>query len=285
MTETRSTVVRRLSNELKPLVRILLLDPKPHSRSILKSFLRNLSLVQSVHERASATDILQSLGEFPVHLVMLDQDLGKETGISVIRAIRNSTLERKPRFMLMANEISQAQRQEAAELGVRTILTRPYDVNTLEKSVLEALGATTGDIQAVRSRTDLLRKVPAFAGFTDLELARLLKLCPLVRVPASQSIYAPGHASRSAHVIVAGQVQIYMDETDPRPVSTLGTGDCFGEAAMIHAGKRRLGARAMVDSWIMEVPHSVFVKEEEVAALKLVRQIALQVLTKMYAFS
>jgi DNA-binding NarL/FixJ family response regulator len=285
MTETRSTVVRRLSTEVKPIVRILLIDPKPHSRSILKGFLRNLSVVQSVYERASTADVIHSLTESPVHLVMIEHDLGQETGLAVIRSIQASALQRKPRFMLMAGQMSEAERREATELGVRTILARPYDINTLERSVLEALGATNGDIQVVRSRTEQLRRLPAFAGFSDLELARLLKLCPLMRVPANQSIYVPGHSGRSLYLIVAGQVHILQGESEARPIALLQPGECFGETAMVHPGKRRLGAQAVTDSWVMEVSHAVFCKEEEPVVLKFVRQLALQFLLRMHAFS
>jgi CheY-like chemotaxis protein len=285
MTEMRSTVVRRLSSEVKPVVRILLVDPRPQSRAILKSFLRNLSVVQAVYERSTTAELVQGLAETPVHLLILEQDLGKETGLSVIRGIQNSELARKPRFMLIAGAMSDAERREASELGVRSVLSRPYDVNSLERSVLEALGATTGDIQALRTRMEHLRRVPSFGGFSDLELARLVKLCPMIQVPTGQSIYIPGQPARSLFMVIEGQVQMYRGEPHPAVLASVMPGDCFGESAMVHPGKRRQGARAETDCWIMEVSQNVFCQEEETVVLKLVRQIALQVLLKVHALS
>ncbi len=280
MTDTRLTVVRRLSSEIKAAVRILVVDPNPQSLGALAGFLRNHSFIHSVYERTTAGDLTRSLAENPVHLVMLEQNLGNQTGLSVIREILKSALRRKPAFMLIAGRFDDDDRREANDLGVRALLERPFDSKTLERSVLVALGATSGDIQAFQARLDQLRHLPLFAGFSDLELARLVRLCPMVQVSSGQTIYAPGQIGRSLYLLVEGQVQVFRSEPKQTVMYALLPGACFGESALVADGKRNFGARAETNAWVMEIGKSVFCEAEELIVLKLVRKIALQMLVR-----
>ena len=83
-------------------VNVLVIDPKPQSRSVLKGSLRGLNIIQSVLERSSPQDILQILQETPVHLVMIEQDLGGDDVFHVVQSVRQYPSIDKPRFILIS---------------------------------------------------------------------------------------------------------------------------------------------------------------------------------------
>src|SRR5262249_43848529 len=160
------------------------------------------------------------------------------------RQIQNSALARKPKFLLLARTTQPEIRSEATALGVRNVLTKPFDLNTVQQQVLEALGATTGDIQTVQSRILPLRQLPMFATFTDKELAQVVEQCPLTRVTASSALFTRGQPGKAMYLLVSGRIRIYANDGATQALRELGPGDCFGESALVSEAGRQNGAVA-----------------------------------------
>ncbi|HEX7928978.1 MAG TPA: hypothetical protein VF678_15385, partial [bacterium] len=86
----------------RAVLKVLVIDPKPQSRSILKGSLRSLEIVQAVVERGTAANITDVLLETPVHLIILEHDMGAESAWDVIRAVKSHPSGQRCRFILMS---------------------------------------------------------------------------------------------------------------------------------------------------------------------------------------
>ena len=277
-------------------VNVLVIDPKPQSRSVLKGSLRGLSLIQSVLERSSAQDILQILQESPVHLVMIDHDLGTEDVFQVVQSVRQYPSIDKPRFILIAQQVNPDVRAKAIAVGIKGVLTKPFDQLSLERTIKEALdirspqpGGQQGGaaMPAVnREILDRLRKVHLFSGFSDNELIRLLKIVQMRQFIANQYIFREGEPGDKMYVIVAGTIEIRQTRNGAEKVLVkMNPGDCFGEMAIIDSGARSADAFASSPCMVIEVKAETIHKDDDPIALKLVRQLAILLTQKIRRMS
>ncbi len=87
---------------------------------------------------------------------------------------------------------------------------------------------------------DVLSKFRLFAGFKEDELAAVLNLCDSVNYEAGETIVAQGEeAGHCMYVIVSGGVRVYYSGQDREvELAELGSGDFFGELALVDDGPR-----------------------------------------------
>ena len=80
------------------------------------------------------------------------------------------------------------------------------------------------------TRSELLRRVPLFAGCTERELARVDSLVDDVEVEPGEVLVREGGVGRESFIIVSGLSRVTLQG---EPVATLGPGDFFGEMALL----------------------------------------------------
>jgi len=288
MAEARAQSSTR-NPENRAVLKILVIDPKPQSRSILKGSLRSLDIVQAVVERGTAANITDVLLETPVHVIMLENDLGAESPFDVIKAVRSHPAGQRARFILMSQELDADTRRKATDFGVKGFLTKPFDLQSLERVIRESLGLpAAGEAPApskeLHETLEKLRKISLFSDFNDQELVRLLRICASRNIPAGSYVFKEGDKGDRLYVLVSGQVDIKLTrDGQERTLVTMNPGDCFGEVAIIDSNPRTADAQAATDSTVIEVKEETVSRDNDLIALKMVRQIALLLARKLRA--
>ena len=79
-------------------------------------------------------------------------------------------------------------------------------------------------------RAAMLRELPLFAAFSDKDMARVDQRLTDVEVPAGEVLTKEGSVGREAFIIVSGEARV---EIRGNTVATLGSGECFGEMALL----------------------------------------------------
>jgi CheY-like chemotaxis protein len=261
----------------------------------MKDILRGLEMVDSVSDRGSPHSILEILAENPVDVIMIDQNPGGGNVFDIVKVIRSKSVGAHTNFVLMAESLDDALRQEGSAAGIRGFLGKPYDIRGIEAALVAAAGldrqpeaaapagdAAKGGSDRLRDTLDKLRRVSLFSGFSDPELIRLLKICRTRNYPAGSFIFHEGEKGYSLYVLVAGTLEIRKEEHGTsRVLVEMHPGDCFGEMAIIADEPRMADATAATDCTVIEVNASVVNSNEDIISLKLVRQIAILLAKKL----
>ncbi|HEX3512136.1 MAG TPA: cyclic nucleotide-binding domain-containing protein [Solirubrobacteraceae bacterium] len=82
---------------------------------------------------------------------------------------------------------------------------------------------------------DALKEVPLFAGLEEEELAQVASVFKERRFAAGETIIQQGSGAAAFFVIASGEAKVLVDGQERR---MLGSGDHFGEMALIDAGTR-----------------------------------------------
>jgi len=282
MADARSSAAKPSEN--RAVLKVMVVDPKPQSRSILKGSLRSLDIIHSVAERGTAASLAESLAEQPVHIVMLESDLGSENVFDVVKSIKAHPAGQRTRLVMMGQEISADVKRKATDLGVKGFLNKPFDLQSLERVLRDAVGmpapGETAGSKEVKDTLEKLRKIVIFSEFSDPELVRLLRICNARNIPAGQFAFRKGDQGDKLYVMVSGQVDIKLGD---KVLVTMKPGDCFGEVAIIDSNPRTADAQAAVDTMVIEVKEETVSRDNDLIALKLTRQIALLLARKLRA--
>jgi len=269
------------------MLRILVVDPYPVTRMRLKDSLRSLEFVESVGEKSSQQGIVELLGDVPYSLVMVDEDLGNGDPYEVIKEIRRHPSGQKPMYMLIVSKLTEEVQRRSQELGVRGYLTKPYDLRSLEQAIKASVAPPSAPgpaaaPDALRETLGKLRQVSLFAGFSDPELVRLLKICRSRNLSAGELVFREGTKGDALYVVVAGTVDIKKKiGEEHRTLVSMNPGDCFGEMAIIDDSPRMADAIAAGKCSLIEVNASIVNNNEDIISLKLTRQIAILLAKKL----
>jgi HD-like signal output (HDOD) protein/CRP-like cAMP-binding protein len=100
-----------------------------------------------------------------------------------------------------------------------------------------------------------LRRIPFFQDFDNHEIKQFLAVSKWLRVPANTLIIKEGDAEMIFYILVKGQVSIFKTLADGKvlELTTLLTGACFGEMALVSETKRTAGVEASTDSYLLMV--------------------------------
>ncbi|HZU82911.1 MAG TPA: DUF1003 domain-containing protein [Polyangiaceae bacterium] len=104
---------------------------------------------------------------------------------------------------------------------------------------------------------DLLAQIPLFQGLADADREALAARLTERRYEAGQVVFSQGDRGSSMYVVQAGAVQIFLSGSGPGgpavPLRDVRTGEYFGELAIFGDKPRSAGARALVDTVLLEL--------------------------------
>jgi DNA-binding NarL/FixJ family response regulator len=263
-------------------LKILIVDPLPEARQLLKGALRNIKDVESVRETGSARHIPEILGDSPVDLIMVDQN-ADENVFETVKGLKVDPKTANTKCVLMSSTLDTEARRKGIEVGILGYLGKPYDLNSLESAIRDALGKVSTNHKDTLNK---VRRIEFFSEFTDLELVRLLKICHTRKFQAGEILFREGDHGDRLYVLIAGQVHILKRREGTQEVlATLGLGECFGEMALVDQEPRSADATAATDCMVIEVNAQIINDINDILALKLFRKMAILVTKKLRTYT
>jgi CRP-like cAMP-binding protein len=108
-----------------------------------------------------------------------------------------------------------------------------------------------------------LSVLPLFADLSAPELARLADGCHLRRFERGAMVFRMGEPCDSFHVVVVGQVKLYVlsPAGQEKVIELIGPGHSFAEALMFLGKPCMVNAQALADSLLLTVPRDVVMDE------------------------
>ena len=261
-------------------LKVLVLDPQPESRALLKAALRSINSIESVVERGTAHGVEELLETNPANLVMIEEHLDDDTdSFEVVQQIRALPHAGRVNFMLVSGELTVESRRRGIEAGILGFLSKPFDIKSLEIAIRDSMGRVSTNIKDTLNK---VRRISFFSGFTDEELVRLLKICHTRKFQAGEPIFREGEKGDRLYVLLSGKVDIVKHQGDETHVlTTMEPGEVFGEMAIVDAEPRSADALPVSDAIMIEVHDQVLNDLESVLALKLFRKFAILVTKKL----
>lgn len=106
---------------------------------------------------------------------------------------------------------------------------------------------------------DLLRQVTYFHNFTDLELRQLIEIGYRKRLGESSILFREGDPGDAFYIILSGSVEVFVEKLDKR-LTTLETGNFFGELSLMLGIPRTASVRALEDTILFVINNKGFEK-------------------------
>jgi len=120
----------------------------------------------------------------------------------------------------------------------------------------------------------LLQDIPVFGGVREDILNLLLRLAPVIPIPAGGFFFREDDQARSMFVLKEGKVAIFKTwKHRSVTLGCLGKGDCFGEMALIDLFPRSASAQAEEDCLAIELTAATLfeVYNEDMAQFTLIQ--------------
>jgi response regulator RpfG family c-di-GMP phosphodiesterase len=274
-----------LHRQARPRVawRLLVVDPQPESRALLKAALRSIELVDSVRESSTILNLKEILADQKVDIILIEQNLEDTNVFDVVKVIKANAATAGTKFVLMSSHLDTESRRKGMEAGILGYLSKPFDINSLERSLKDSMGKVSTNHKETLNK---VRRIEFFSDFTDLELVRLLKICHTRKFSKGEVVFNEGEQGDRLYVLIAGNVEIFKHrEGGIEKLATLTPGDVFGEMALVDQEPRSADARAGTDSMIIEVNAQIINDINDILALKLFRKIAMMVTKKLRIYT
>jgi CRP/FNR family transcriptional regulator len=103
---------------------------------------------------------------------------------------------------------------------------------------------------------ELLGKVPLFEELSPAELERIAAVAVPRSFPKAVRVFHEGDSSDACYIVRSGDLRVTREHSDGRAITlaTLGTGDIFGELAMLDGGTRSASVETLNDSELLALP-------------------------------
>ncbi len=94
---------------------------------------------------------------------------------------------------------------------------------------------------------ELFNTIPLFDNIPEDQLRVLIALCEVKHFPKNQMVFTVGEQSYSLYIILKGQLRAYLDDENGKRImlSTMGTGDFFGELSLLSDHPRSANVRTV----------------------------------------
>ncbi|MDH3393487.1 MAG: HDOD domain-containing protein [Desulfobulbaceae bacterium] len=112
----------------------------------------------------------------------------------------------------------------------------------------------------IEQQINFLKKISFFSTFDDHEIRQFLALSKWLKVPPGTTIIKEGAVERVFYILVKGEVLVYKELDDKGKIlelTTLTTGDSFGEMALVGESKRTAGVKTTKSSFILRVEPNI----------------------------
>ncbi|HKI99292.1 MAG TPA: cyclic nucleotide-binding domain-containing protein [bacterium] len=282
---TESPLINPENRPVKPrqALSVLLIDNQPESRALLKAALRSIQTVEEIREASTTQHVPQLLAQHAASIVLVEQNIENEDVFELVKSIRRDPATANTRFVLMSNHLDTESRRRGIEAGILGYLSKPFDINSLERSLKDSMGKVSTNLKETLNK---VRRIEFFSDFTDLELVRLLKICHTRKYQDGETIFNEGEKGDRLYVLIMGLVEIIKHrEQGTETLATMNAGDCFGEMALVDQEPRSADARAKGDTMIIEVNDQIINDINDILALKLFRKIAILVTKKLRTYT
>jgi len=131
---------------------------------------------------------------------------------------------------------------------------------------------------------EFLKKVSFFHGFDDQELKQFLQVSKWLRVPPNTVIIKENTTERAFYILVKGEVRVEKrlpEKPKPIQLTTLVTGDCFGEMALVTEIKRTADVVASKESFILRVEPEIVSTSNVFLQLKFYKRFCERLVTRL----
>ncbi len=110
-----------------------------------------------------------------------------------------------------------------------------------------------------------LSVLPLFADLSDDERERLVRNCELKRLVRGDMIFRVGDPCDAFHVVVVGQVKLYVANTEGQEkiIELIGAGNSFAEAFMFLDKPCFVNAQALADTLLVSISKAAIYQEIE----------------------
>ncbi len=112
------------------------------------------------------------------------------------------------------------------------------------------------DKRIFQKRLKLFRKIDFFKNFEDSELLQFQMVSSWLKVPPGTRVIQEGTSEKAFYIIVQGKVsvdKVGQREGETVELTTLETGDTFGEMAIVSEVKRTAGVRTVTECYLVRV--------------------------------
>jgi len=107
---------------------------------------------------------------------------------------------------------------------------------------------------------DLAKSIPIFNKIPEDYLQSFISLCVVVNYPVNTVVIMKGNQNDSLYIILKGRLKAYLDDENGKRIilSTMGSGDVFGELSLLSAEPCSANVRALTKCRLAKVSKTDF---------------------------
>ncbi|MBU0908433.1 MAG: HDOD domain-containing protein, partial [Proteobacteria bacterium] len=138
---------------------------------------------------------------------------------------------------------------------------------------------------AFDQQINFLKKISFFQDFDDHELKQLLAVSRWLKVPPATLIIKENTLEKVFYILVKGSVSVFItvDQGQTIELTTLTTGDTFGEMALVSETRRTAGVKTTSESFILMVEPDILNQASVFLQLKFYRRFCEILVTRLIA--
>lgn len=120
----------------------LIVDDDPEIRFLIKEALKDMKCFTFLVEATDGRDALQKSTVQSFDIIVTDLAMPKLEGISFINMCKSSRNLKDCSFLVISGGVTQEKLNQALELGVSGIITKPFTIEALQEKVVSLLTNT-----------------------------------------------------------------------------------------------------------------------------------------------
>ena len=115
-------------------------------------------------------------------------------------------------------------------------------------------------MESLERKIDLLRAIGPFSELPTAPLRPVAQAAEVARFGAGEVIVRQGAPADAVYALVEGKAEVWLEDAPQRPVllRTMGSGQLFGETAVLYRGPRSATIKAKTDVTTLKIPGPVF---------------------------
>lgn len=255
---------------------ILIVSNVSNVREMTSSALRYMGFEKIYSIALNRESVYETIERLKIDLAIVDNNGFKVRDISQFRSGSGDPDEQIVKIILLVTtNIDIRQLKEGYKVGISSMLNYPFKMSELQKSVDDAFRSMAiGEIEKSGVFKGV-RNIDFFSFLTDEELMKLLKMCKCRNYRKGEVIFTEGDAGDRFYVIINGQIDIIkvINASKEEILATIGTGQCFGEMAIMDDSPRSASAKASLDTLMFELDKKIMDGYDDIITLKLFKKL------------